>query len=316
MADIDKKYHELLNHINKYGFEYEDPKRKGVIRKQIHSYKIFHDFTKEGFPAITTKKLYWQAVVGELIWFLRGDTNIKYLNDNNIHIWDKDAANYSSNGDCGRIYGAQWRDFRGINISEDQIKRLILNLINQPMATDHIVNSWNAAELNQMALPPCHNYFQVLPRPLTPAESSTYFIPRAGEMKKPPRHGFILSFNMRSVDVFLGLPFNLASYAILAYIIGKFTNMIPLGIEADLHNVHIYKEHEDSVNLQLSRDILKFENCRMSSEITDYIINEDLDNLTSNKLNEIFNKFEIKDFNLVDYDSYPLIKEKMLARDE
>ena len=215
MAKIDKSYHKLINQILSDGFLYEDPNRKGVRRIQIPSYKFEHSF-KDGFPAITTKKLYWKGIVGELIWFLRGDTNIKYLLDNKIHIWDKDAYNHflkdkpeltkctSPNkcinipfdinnethkdlflgnvlqgndgfGGLGKIYGGQWRNwtnFVGNNGNAlyynnvDQFQNLIQGLKDNPMSTQHIVTAWNPAELDKMALPPCHWSFEILVEPL------------------------------------------------------------------------------------------------------------------------------------------------------
>lgn len=248
MAEIDKNYHNLLNKILQEGYTYEDPNRKGINRLEIPSYTFRHEF-KDGFPAITTKKLNYNAIVTELIWFLRGDTNIKYLVNNGCNIWNKDAYNYylknlteyekvkgycsykefiqiikenSLNelnynfstlkyifGDLGSIYGHQWRNFNG----EDQIERLIKNLKEKPLATDHIVNAWNTSDLNDMALPPCHYGFQIVVRPLNLEErldiSGSIDYEDEEEFdeilnSKSSKYGFELHWQQRSVDTFLG----------------------------------------------------------------------------------------------------------------
>lgn len=207
MSNIDKKYHKLQKKIIKNGFRYEDPNRKGVYRLQIPSYQIKHDF-KDGFPAITTKKLYWKGVVGELIWFLRGDTNTKYLVENDIHIWDKDAGNFSKDGELGRIYGAQWRNWHDNFIPEieayagehktvDQISNLIKGLKENPMGTKHIVTAWNPAELDKMALPPCHWSFEILVEPILWTKKRLRHLTE-------PKYQFTLKWHQRSVDSFLG----------------------------------------------------------------------------------------------------------------
>lgn len=229
MAKIDINYHTLLEKILQEGYKYEDPNRKDVQRLEIPSYTFRHEF-KDGFPAITTKKLHYKNVVTELIWFLRGDTNIKYLVDNGCNIWNKDAYNYylktnnllhdklrtrisfeqfpnyvkkhNNLGNLGPVYGHQWRNFNGV----DQIQRLINNLKEKPLATDHIVNSWNVGDLENMALPPCHYGFQVVVRPLNKikcdcSESQAIY---CGSKCQIPQYGFELHWSQRSVDTFLG----------------------------------------------------------------------------------------------------------------
>ncbi len=348
MAKIDKKYHKLLRKILKKGTKYEDPNRKGVQRIQIPSYTIKHDF-KDGFPAITTKKLYWKGVVGELLWFLRGDTNIKYLHDNNIFIWHKDSYNYAlkklnetsedytyeqwfdnidggEEGDLGRVYGAQWRDWspeyeyiEGENFinSTDQISNLIKGLKENPMGTRHIVTAWNPAELDDMALPPCHWSFEILVEPLRLGERVNFGNIKGHLSEEDmvkycdkigiPKYQFTLKWHQRSVDTFLGLPFNIASYALLAQIIGKMANMKPKGIIGDLSNVHIYEPHLDAVKEQLSRDVNKFPNSKVNTYITDnakaYYDNFD----------KFINSINIEDFEQEGYESYPRIPAEMLA---
>ena len=236
MAKIDKSYHKLLNEILKKGYKYEDPNRKDVHRIEIPSYQIKHDF-KDGFPAITTKKLYWKGIVGELLFFLRGDTNIKYLLDNNINIWNKDAYNYycknvrnplsfeiwldnikshnlhETSGDLGRVYGAQWRNFMGYADDVDQFSNLIKELKKTPMGTKHIVTAWNPAELEDMALPPCHWSFEILVEPLdfndrsniaNPTNGSIVKYPEFWDKLNVPKYQFTLKWHQRSVDTFLG----------------------------------------------------------------------------------------------------------------
>ena len=337
MSKIDKKYHKLLKKILKKGTKYEDPNRKGVQRIQIPSYTIKHDF-KDGFPAITTKKLYWKGVVGELLWFLRGDTNIKYLVDNGINIWNKDAYNYRLRFDTehapsliidydtfideikvnseedvkdfptgllGRIYGAQWRHFRGVTFNEDceeylqlkvdQISNLIKGLKENPMGTRHIVTAWNPAELDDMALPPCHWSFEILVERIRYAN----VLPKATD----PVYQFTLKWHQRSVDTFLGLPFNIASYALLAQIIGKMTNMKPKGIIGDLSNVHIYEPHLDAVKEQLLRDVDMYGGCELTMN----------DLPTGFPVDTFIEGLEISDFSLAHYESYPRIPAEMLA---
>jgi thymidylate synthase len=226
MAKIDIAYHKLLQEIKQKGFKYEDPNRKNVYRYQIPNYQIQHNFS-DGFPAITTKKLYWKGVVGELLWFLRGDTNIKYLVDNSINIWNKDAYNYAKLkcnynrnieefindvkknnkfhgytfklGDLGRVYGAQWRNFMGYADNVDQFSNLIKGLKKTPMGTKHIVTAWNPSELKDMALPPCHWSFEILVEPVKYI-MGTDFIKYANS----PKYQFTLKWHQRSVDTFLG----------------------------------------------------------------------------------------------------------------
>jgi thymidylate synthase len=285
MSVIDRKYHNLLNYILDEGYEYMDPNRKGIIRKEVTHYQLEYHL-EGGFPALTTKQLYFKGVVGELLWFLNGDTNIKYLNDNNIHIWDKDAANFSKNGDVGRNYGAQWRNWAGSNFAVDQIKDLINNLIRNPMSTRHIVTAWNPAELTETALPPCHWSFEII---CFPAGNS---------------YGFNLKWHQRSVDVFLGLPFNIASYALLAHIIGWITGYKPWMIIGDLSHVHLYDAHILAATKQLTRSIHKFNAPKL---ITKYPVEsiEDIDLFLAS--------VNINTFELFGYESYPSIKAEMLA---
>lgn len=332
MVKIDITYHKLLNEILTNGYWYDDSNREGVKRLEIPSYTFRHEF-KDGFPILTTKKLNYKNVVTELIWFLRGDTNITYLLENNCNIWNKDCLKHVRKhfgnrmseeklikrvlednnryyGNLGPIYGYQWRKWstyhkygdkkytNGIEI--DQITNLIKNLKEKPLATDHIVNSWNVSDLPAMALPPCHYAFQIVVRPL-----KVFFKDEEVNIKK---YGFELHWSQRSVDTFLGLPYNIASYATLALIIEKLTGYKALGIQGDLKKVHLYDNSIEGVKEQLSRDVNKYE-----SGVFDFPIFEEL---TWNNLDELFNKLLPCDITIENYESYPHIKVDMLERNK
>lgn len=360
MAKVDVRYHTLLEKILQEGYDYKDESRN-VNCKQISSYEFRHNLQTDGFPAITTKKLYWKGVVGELIWFLRGDPDIRYLWDNNISIWDKDWANkvfseypaipfktieeaklYYKKDDkeasshrysLGPIYGKQWRNWVGLgklgdyiltlfnSKKVDQISDLIKNLKEKPMSRRHLVTAWNPAELNNMALPPCHWAFEIIPRPLTVSERSIIYYSNIQSKEvftltnevlnslNIPKYTFDLKWHQRSVDIFLGLPFNIASYGLLAHIIGKLTNMIPNELIGDLSNVHIYEPHMKAVKEQLSRDVNKYSECKLDiSKLIDIDIKKYPDNLDM-----FIGRLKIEDFNLIDYESFPTIKADMLT---
>lgn len=373
MAKIDITYHSLLERILTYGTERTDPNRKGVTRINIPSATIKHNLLEDGFPAITTKKLFYRGVAGELLWLLSGDTNIKYLVDNNINIWNKDAYNFYkktlntnvfntarfieviknndraklnhyntgySLGSLGAIYGKQWRDFNGF----DQIQNLIDTLRANPLGNQHIVTAWNPSELHKMALPPCHWSFEILVEELDKFDRLKIYNKKQGfsrvlgnyvypenyiqkhdyDIPEPidfilndedlaimdnyhiPKYKFTLKWHQRSVDTFLGLPFNIASYATLAIIIGKLTNMIPAAIEGDLSNVHIYKNHLKQATTQLNNDPNKFKECELS-DFGGFKLN------MYGNFNNWLNSMKIDDFKLIGYESYKPIKAKMLA---
>jgi len=347
MARIDNTYHKLLIALKEHGIMYEDPKRMEVFRKQVPYADFFHSMA-QGFPAITTKKLYWRGVVGELIWFLRGDTNIKYLIDNGINIWNKDAYSYylkqypnihleyddwleeignvQTIGDLDRVYGAQWRNwgdepqwdpeyetwdtYGGL----DQMEHLIDGLKKSPYSTDHIVTAWNPAELNEMALPPCHFNFQIMCYPIAPTKcecSESESIYCGSKCQKTI--GFDLIWDQRSVDTFLGLPFNIASYALLMIILGEITGYHPMNLRGSLRNVHLYDNSFASVDEQLGRDVNKYSSpiVTISKNFKKLIqqYNEKEINLTT-----LFGSIEIADIIIENYASYPGIKVKMLER--
>jgi thymidylate synthase len=272
MNNLDKQYKELLETIINYGVEKKD--RTGTGTKSIFGYTIRHNM-KDGFPALTTKKLAWKQVVSELLWFLTGQTNISFLLKHNNHIWDGDAyksyqkvtqieialnqamkthphynlskeqfieriqtdKEFAKNwGDLGPIYGKQWRKWDGNNGRIDQIDNLINELKTNPDSRRLMVSAWNVGELDMMTLPPCHYGFQVWTR----EENGQRYIS--------------LMWNQRSVDTFLGLPFNIASYGLLLHIIANEVDMIPDELIGNLGDVHLYSNHIEQAKEQISRE--------------------------------------------------------------
>lgn len=295
MSYIDQEFQKLCKKIVNEGREYEDLSRS-VKRLQIPSYTFRHEF-KDGFPAITNKKLYWKGIVGELIWFLRGDNDVRYLNDNGIKIWNKDAYNWHKKfggtlsfeefeaigeGSVGQNYSVQWRNFNG---KTDQIKELISTMKSNIMNSRLKVNAWNPSETDLTALPPCHSEFQVIGVPL---ESGTF--------------GFELHWNQRSVDTFLGLPFNIASYGLLAKILESITGYRALAIEGTLKCVHFYDNQYEAVKELLKRNPNTHGDCTVMVPL---ISGDDID--------VIFNNYKISDFKLMGYTSDEEIKVEMLA---
>lgn len=299
MAKIDQEFQELCRKIQTEGKEYEN-KNRGVKRLQIPSYTFRHSF-EDGFPAITNKKLYWKGIVGELIWFLRGDNDVKFLNENGIKIWNKDAYNWHKKtatevlseedfnklgyGSVGQNYSVQWRNFNGIT---DQIKEMVDTMKKDIMSSRIKVNAWNPSEVDLTALPPCHSEFQIIGVPL-----------------EDDKFGFELHWNQRSVDTFLGLPFNIASYGLLAKIIEQITGYRALAIEGTLKCVHFYDNQYEAVKQLLERDPDTHPNCEVS--MTSRI------GTIGNNIDEVFNSYQISDFKLVGYSSDEEIKVEMLA---
>jgi thymidylate synthase len=325
MNKLDKQYQDLLQSILDYGVEKQD--RTGTGTKSIFGYTIRHNM-QDGFPVLTTKKMAWKTMVTELLWFLRGDTNIKFLVDNNCHIWDGDAyKNYCTDykdghefyedeqvkrsftqeefinkiktndefakkwGELGPVYGKQWRDwnsseaeFEGLS-GVDQIANLISELKTNPDSRRLMVNAWNVGELDHMVLPPCHYGFQVYTRPTTREEKIT----------NPGKYRAIsLMWNQRSVDTFLGLPFNIASYGLLLTILAKEVNMVPDQLIGNLGDTHLYLNHIEQAKEQIGREPFElptlnqfptYEGSRPSIE-----------------------SYVVGDFTLKDYQSHPSIK--------
>ena len=296
MNKLDTQYTDLLKTILTHGTEKSD--RTGTGTLSIFGYTVRHNM-KDGFPLLTTKKMAWKTMVTELIWFLRGDTNIKYLVDNGCNIWNGDAykryhqafpetmskedfINKIKNddkfarvwGDLGPIYGKQWRswhvndkfDMKGTYLPEqgiDQIKNLINELKTNPDSRRLIVNAWNVGELDSMTLPPCHYGFQVYTKELTIAERIKWVmentdvelenlaITERAFHESTPKRSISLMWNQRSVDTFLGLPFNIASYGLLLEIIAKMVNMIPDQLVGSLGDTHLYLNHLNAANEQI-----------------------------------------------------------------
>jgi thymidylate synthase len=286
MAKIDQTFQELCKKILTEGREYEN-KNRGVKRLQIPSFTLRHDF-KDGFPILTNKKVPFKWIVTEALWFLKGDNDITYLNSWGVDIWNKDAYNWYSKhstdnpklsfeefskigkGSVGRNYSVQWRDFCGV----DQIKRLIEDMEKDIMSSRLKVNAWNPAEIFDTALPPCHSEFQVIGVPLTFEERKEVAI-KEGFVEDQtfshhsldnlgiPEFGFELHWNQRSVDTFLGLPFNIASYAFIAKFLQEVTGYPALAIEGTLKCVHFYDNQYEAAKELVSRDPMKHPNCEM-----------------------------------------------------
>ncbi len=258
-----RQYLDLLDHILKNGHKKGDRTGTGTI--STFGYQMRFDLSK-GFPLLTTKKVHLKSIIHELLWFLAGDTNVKYLQDNGVRIWNEWA---DENGELGHIYGFQWRSwptYDGTFI--DQISEAIRTIKENPDSRRIIVSSWNVADLDKMNLPPCHCFFQ--------------FYVNEGKLS--------LQLYQRSADSFLGVPFNIASYALLTMMVAQVCNLQPGEFIHTLGDTHIYLNHLDQVNTQLQR------NPRPLPRMT---INPDV--------KDIF-QFRYEDFKLEDYDSWPAIK--------
>ena len=293
MAKIDLEFRAILEAVLTQGIEYNN-ERRNVKRLQIPSYTFRHEF-KDGFPALTLKKLAFKSVITELIWFLRGDNNVKFLNENHCKIWNKDAYNWHKRseeyildedvfndlgqGSVGQNYSVQWRNFGG---KVDQISNLIRDMKADIMGSRLIVQAWNPLELDKTALPPCHSQFQIIGVPL-------------GNGK----YGFELHWYQRSVDLLLGAPFNFASYGALALILEQITGYKALAIQGDLKCVHLYENQIDASKQLLKLDCFVNKKCEL--EINSF---ENFENLLPS------------DFKLVNYDSFSAIKVEMLAPKE
>ena len=258
-----KQYLDLLKHILDHGTEKKDRTGTGTI--STFGYQMRFNLT-QGFPLLTTKKIYTKAVIYELLWLLQGDTNIKFLKDNGVTIWDEWA---DANGDLGPVYGAQWRAWkRPDGTTVDQITQAVEMIKKTPESRRIIVSAWNAGEIEKMALPPCHAFFQ--------------FYALNGKLS--------CQLYQRSADVFLGVPFNIASYALLTLMMAQVTGLQPGEFVHTFGDVHIYLNHIEQVKLQLSRE---------PRPLPDMILNS--------KVKSIFD-FKYEDFTLRHYDPHPAIK--------
>ncbi|MGM5468785.1 thymidylate synthase [Flavobacteriaceae bacterium LMO-SS05] len=277
-----KQYHDLVKHVLEHGNVKED--RTGTGTKSVFGYQMRFDLS-EGFPMVTTKKLHLKSIIYELLWFLKGDTNIKYLTENGVRIWNEWADEH---GDLGPVYGHQWRNWNNDNI--DQIKEVIETLKNNPNSRRMLVSAWNPSVLpdnsksfaenvanGKAALPPCHAFFQ-------------FYVASPDHSKGEKKGKLSCQLYQRSADVFLGVPFNIASYALFTMMVAQVC-----GYEAGefIHvfgDAHVYSNHMEQLKLQLSRE---------PKPLPKMILNP--------KVKDIFD-FKFEDFTLVDYDPHPHIK--------
>jgi thymidylate synthase len=334
LNNLDTRYQALLQDILDNGVNKTD--RTGTGTTSVFGRQIRHKMS-EGFPLLTTKKMAWKSIVTELIWFLRGDTNIKYLVDNNCHIWDGDAYKRYMNvydiesrentyaleelhmlsdltkeefinrvktdekfakkwGELGPIYGKQWREWEIYNNGDgppwrdvDQIQNLINELKTNPDSRRLMVSAWNVAQLDKMVLPPCHYGFQVYTRPTTREEKIT----------NPGKYRAIsLIWNQRSVDTFLGLPFNIASYGLLLEIIAKAVDMVPDELIGNLGDTHLYSNHIEQAKEQIWRTAYELPTLQLNPIFLANLEHKGLDEALNGQIN----------FQLENYQSHPAIK--------
>ncbi|MEE3080446.1 MAG: thymidylate synthase [Bdellovibrionota bacterium] len=259
-----KQYHDLMEHVLKYGETREDRTGTGTI--SVFGYQTRYNL-EDGFPLVTTKKLHLRSIIHELLWFISGDTNINYLKENKVRIWDEWA---DENGDLGPVYGYQWRHWKTPDGREvDQVKNLIEGIKNNPHSRRHILTAWNPADVDKMALPPCHSFIQ-------------FYVSRDGKLS--------CQLYQRSADIFLGVPFNIASYALFTMMIAQVCNLKPGEFVHTMGDAHLYSNHLDQAKLQLTRE---------HRELPQMKINPDV--------KSIFD-FKYEDFELVVYDPHPHIK--------
>lgn len=258
-----KQYHDLMKHILENGVEKGD--RTGTGTKSVFGHQMRFNLA-EGFPVVTTKKLHLKSIIHELLWFLQGDTNIKYLKDNGVRIWDEWA---DEDGNLGPVYGYQWRNWPdGNGGTIDQIEKLIDQIKNNPNSRRLIVSAWNVADVDNMALPPCHTFFQ--------------FYVADGKLS--------CQLYQRSADVFLGVPFNIASYSLLVLMVAQVCGLEPGEFVHTFGDAHLYSNHFEQAELQLTRDFRPLPTMKMNPDV-----------------NNIFD-FKFEDFELVGYDPHPHIK--------
>jgi len=268
-----RTYLDLLEHVLTTGVDKSD--RTGTGTRSVFGYQMRFDLG-DGFPVLTTKRLHLRSIIGELLWFLRGDTNVRWLQERGITIWDEWADEH---GDLGPVYGHQWRSWPtpdGRHV--DQIAGVIASLRANPDSRRHIVSAWNVADVDRMALPPCHTMFQFYVRPDTD--------PAAG----PDAPAFLdCQLYQRSADVFLGVPFNIASYALLTMMVAQQTDLVPGHFVHTLGDAHLYSNHHEQARLQLTREPLALPTMRITRR-------------------DAIDDYDLDDFELVDYQAHPSIK--------
>ena len=256
-------YLNLIQYVLEHGTDKSD--RTGTGTRSVFGYQMRFDLAN-GFPLLTTKKLHLRSIIHELLWFLKGETNIKYLKDNNVSIWDEWA---DENGDLGRVYGAQWRSWQTTNgKSIDQISQIIQQIKQNPDSRRLIVSAWNPAEVDNMALPPCHALFQ--------------FYVADGKLS--------CQLYQRSADIFLGVPFNIASYALLTMMMAQVCKLQAGEFIHTLGDAHIYNNHFEQAKLQLTREPRRLPEIKINDKIKDLF------------------EFKYEDFELINYNPHPHIK--------
>ena len=267
-----QQYLDLLQHILSTGVQKHDRTGTGTI--STFGYQMRFDLQK-GFPLVTTKKVHTKSIIHELLWFLKGETNIQYLKENGVSIWNEWA---SENGELGPVYGKQWRSWEGKNGKVvDQISDLIKQIKSNPDSRRLIVSAWNVTELSEMALMPCHTLFQ-------------FYVSPSGGGSSKSRGRLSCQLYQRSADVFLGVPFNIASYALLTLMIAQVCDLEPGEFIHTFGDVHIYNNHIEQVKLQLSRTPFPLPTMKLNPSVKD-----------------IFD-FKFEDFTLENYQSHPAIK--------
>ena len=258
-----KQYLDLMRHVLKNGEERKD--RTGVGTLSVFGYQAHYDL-QEGFPLVTTKKLHLRSIIHELLWFLKGDTNIQYLKDNKVRIWDEWA---DENGDLGPVYGKQWRRWETKEQIIDQISELVEGIKKNPHSRRHIVTAWNPTDIKDMALPPCHTLMQ-------------FYVSNNGELS--------CQLYQRSADIFLGVPFNIASYALLTMMIAQVCGLKPGKFVHTMGDAHLYLNHLTQAQTQLKRKPHPLPQMKLNPEVKDLF------------------DFKFEDFELVDYVAHPHIK--------
>lgn len=258
-----RQYHDLMRHVRDQGVTKTD--RTGTGTRSVFGYQMRFDLGA-GFPLVTTKKLHLKSIIHELLWFLKGDTNIRYLKENGVSIWDEWA---DGNGDLGPVYGYQWRSWPAPDGgSIDQISNLVRMIRTNPDSRRLIVSAWNPAQVDQMALPPCHCLFQ--------------FYVADGKLS--------CQLYQRSADIFLGVPFNIASYALLTLMVAQVTGLQPGEFVHTFGDAHLYLNHLEQVDIQLAREPYPLPTMHLNTEVTDLFA------------------FRYEDFRLEGYQAHPHIK--------